>query len=492
MCRILGYSSEELLAYNIKSVMDKQSANEIDRVFRTVRLTDSSARSHELKLIRKDGEKCFGEISVSPIASSENGIVGFRGIARDITDRKLAEFEKRQLETRLFQAQKMEAIGTLAGGVAHDLNNVLSGLVSYPEIVLMDLPEESDLRQPLLMIKKSGEKAAAIVNDLLTLARRGLVSREVSNLNRVISDYLESREHQHLLSAHPDVRIETDLQEDLANVWCSPMQLFKVVMNLITNSVEAMPNGGAIRIATVNVDLQEPIGDQEQPKEGKYAAMRISDDGIGIASDEIQRIFEPFYTKKAQGKSGTGLGMAIVWGTVKDHKGFIDVESKVGEGTTFNIYIPVTSEEMEEVVESASPEPKNALRGRGESILIVDDIEDQRELLSGMLERLGYTATAMPDGESAVNYLKEHTVDLVILDMLMPPGMDGLDTYKKITENNPHQKAVIVSGYSETERVKEALRLGAGGYIKKPYTVNQLASAIRSELDRDIDPRRPE
>ena len=490
MCKILGYSPEELHAFNIRAVADEQSAKEIHRVFRTVQRAGSSTRSHELELIRKDGEKCYSEISVSPIISSENENVGFRGIARNITDRKMAELEKRQLEARLFQAEKMEAIGTLAGGVAHDLNNVLSGLVSYPEMILLDLPEESPLRKPIRMIQKSGEKAAAIVNDLLTLARRGLVSREVSSLNRVISDYLESREHQHLLKTHPNVRIETVLREDLANVSCSPMQLFKVVMNLITNSAEAMPNGGAIRIETANVDLQEPEGDSEQPKGGQYAAMRISDDGIGIAPDDLERIFEPFYSKKAPGISGTGLGMAIVWGTVKDHKGHIDVVSKVGEGTTFNISFPATREKMMEVAEAASLKSKSPLRGRGESILIVDDIEDQRELLSNMMERLGYTVTALPDGEAAVHYLKEHTADLVILDMLMPPGIDGLDTYRKIKKNNPLQKAVIVSGYSETERVKEALRLGAGGYIKKPYTVNQLASAIRSELDRVAEPHR--
>ena len=402
-------------------------------------------------------------------------------LTNEIEQRKKTEIERLKLETQLQRAQKMEAIGTLAGGVAHDLNNILSGLVSYPELLLMELEEDSPLRAPILTIKKSGENAASVVNDLLTLARRGVAVTEVLNLNSIISDYLNSPEFEKLEFEHGDVRIVTELEENLMNMAGSPIHLTKTVMNLVSNAIEAMTSGGNVIIKTENRYVDKPVGGYDTIAEGDYVVFSVSDSGIGISSKDIERIFEPFYTKKVMGLSGTGLGMAVVWGTVKDHHGYIDVQSLENKGTTFTIYFPVT---RQEIPADAKPFSIDIYKGNGESILVVDDIAEQREIASGILTVLGYKVTSVPSGEAAVRFLEDHPADLLVLDMIMDPGMDGLDTYARALEIRPGQKAIIASGFSETERVKEAQNLGAGAYVKKPYTIEKLGLAVREELDR--------
>lgn len=396
----------------------------------------------------------------------------------DITEIKLAEEERAKLEARLLQAQKMETIGILAGGVAHDLNNILSGIVSYPELILMDLPEGSPLRKPILTMQKSGEKAAVVVQDLLTLARRGVTVEEVINLDHIISEQLKSPEFEKLKSFHPNVEFDVHLEKDLLNVKGSAAHLSKTVMNLISNAAEAMPAGGKIFLSTENVTLDRPVKGYEHIMEGDYVTVTVADSGIGISKKEMDRIFEPFYTKKVMGRSGTGLGMAVVWGTVKDHSGYIDVQSTKGKGTTFTLYFPVTREEVDTKTHSLI---QNYM-GRGEPILVVDDVEEQREIASALLKKLGYSVVAAGSGEEAIKYLKDESADLVILDMIMDPGIDGLETYRRILEINPRQKAIITSGFSETDRVKEARKLGARTYLKKPYALEKIGLAVQKAL----------
>jgi CheY-like chemotaxis protein len=375
----------------------------------------------------------------------------------------------------------MEAIGTLAGGVAHDLNNILSGLVSYPELILMDLPDDSSLKEPIMTIQQSGQKAAAIVQDLLTLARRGVSVRKVIDFNQVIEQYLNSPEHQKILEYHPSVDVIAHLEPDMLNIMGSPVHLSKTIMNLVSNAAEAMLNGGHIRIVTETRYIDKSLKGYDTVKEGDYVTLKVSDDGIGISPEDIDRIFEPFYTKKTMGRSGTGLGMAVVWGTVKDHSGYIDIQSELGKGTAFTLYFPITRKEMEKEKAKISAD---MYKGRGESILIVDDVSEQRKIASEMLKKLGYNVTSVPSGEEALTYLKENAADLLVLDMIMNPGIDGLETYKKILQFHPDQKAVIASGYSESDLVKEAQSMGAGVYIKKPYSFEKIGMAVKGELVR--------
>ena len=426
--------------------------------------------SSERILLQADGEGVPILKTVAPIVLSGRKCLLESFI--DITETK-------KLEAQLQRAQKMEAIGTLAGGVAHDLNNILSGLVSYPELLLMDLPEESHLRNPILTIQKSGQKAAAIVQDLLSMARRGVAVREVVNLNPIISEYLKSPEYQKLLAFHPNIHIRTNLEPDLLEILGSPAHLSKTVMNLVSNAAEAMPNGGEITISTDNRYIDRPVRGYDYVEEGDYVTLTAADTGIGISKKDLERIFEPFYTKKVMGRSGTGLGMAVVWATVKDYRGYIDVQSTPGKGTTFTLFFPVTREKA--AGDKSRPSIEDYM-GNGESILVVDDVEEQREIASRMLKKLGYTVTSVSSGEEAIDYLKGNSAHLLILDMIMEPGIDGLETYKKIIEFHPGQKALIVSGFSETVRIKEVQRLGAGAYIRKPYSLEKIGLTVRDEL----------
>jgi PAS domain S-box-containing protein len=433
---------------------------------------------NETKL--RNGERVWIAWTYKPIFNDDGLIKEILSIGNDITDLKLADIEKKDLQAQLQRAQKMEAIGTLAGGVAHDLNNILSGIVSYPELLLMDLEQDSPLIKPILTIQKSGEKAAAIVQDLLTLARRGVAATEVVNLNSIVSEYLLSPEHEKLLLDHPDVKVSHHLESNLLNILGSPVHLSKTVMNLVSNAAEAMPEGGHISIRSENRHQDKPLNAFDDIGKGDYVVLTVKDNGIGISPEDIERIFEPFYTKKSMGRSGTGLGMAVVWGTVKDHRGYIDIKSKEGKGTAINLYFPVTRQELDRddrLFDLA------AIKGNGESILIIDDIAEQRQIASEMLEKLGYRVTTVASGEAAVDYLVNHTVDLIVLDMIMDPGIDGLETYQKILQIRPGQKTIIASGYSESERVKEAQRIGAGTYIKKPYLIEKFGRAVKTELN---------
>jgi len=389
--------------------------------------------------------------------------------------------EQKRLEAQFRQAQKMEAIGALAGGVAHDLNNILSGIVSLPELLLMDLPQDSPLKKPILTIQKSGEKAATIVQDLLTLARRGVAVKEVVNLNHIIFEYFKSPQYEKIKSFHPDMQVETRIEDDILKIEGSSVHLEKTIMNLISNAAEAMLNGGKVTISAKNRYIDKPIKGYDEVKEGDYVVLNVADTGIGISPEDMERIFDPFYTKKTMGRSGTGLGMAVVWGTVKDHKGYIDVKSTEGKGTTFTLYFPVTRKEMAKDESLFSMED---CIGHGESILVVDDVEEQREIASVMLRKLGYSVTSVSSGEEAMEYMKNNSADLLVLDMIMDPGINGRETYERIIKFHPEQKAIIASGFSETEDVKKALELGAGQYIKKPYTLEKIGIAVRDELKK--------
>jgi PAS domain S-box-containing protein len=437
-------------------------------------IQDGFVRNEELQLIKNNGDPMICSVSAVAIKDEKGDVEYYDGVIEDVTERK-------KLELQLQKSQKMEAIGTLAGGVAHDLNNILSGVVSYPELLLMDIPEGSPLQKPLLTIQESGLKAAAIVQDLLTLARRNVSVTEVMNLNQLIEKYLNSPENTKILEYHPGVEVETNLQSNTFNIQGSPVHLSKTIMNLVSNAAEAMPSGGVIRITTENQYIDSPIRGYEALEEGNYVKLTVSDNGVGISPEDIDQIFEPFYTKKTMGRSGTGLGMAVVWGTIKDHNGYIDVQSKLGEGTSFSLFFPMTRNELPE--EKPNTMTKKYL-GNGESILIVDDVQQQREIASSILKKLGYNVSSVSSGEEAVVYMQENSADLLVLDMIMNPGIDGLETYRNILKVNPRQKAIIASGYSESKQVKAAQQIGAGSYLKKPYSFEKIGLAVKSELQR--------
>jgi PAS domain S-box-containing protein len=487
MCEMFGYHYEQACQLTVEDLSSSEAPYKQTDTLRWIELAaKGEAQLFEWRAKNKAGELFWVEVNLKK--SMIGGVNRLLAVVRDISQRKKieeakkeAEQENKRLEAQLQRSHKMEALGLLAGGVAHDLNNVLSGIVSYPELLLMDLPEDSPLRAPISTIQDSGQKAATIVQDLLTLARRGVTTTEVLNLNNIVADYLRSPEHLKLKNFNPNVDIETHLSSEIPYIQGSNVHLNKTVMNLISNAAEAQPNGGRIVITTENRYIDKPIKGYDQVLEGDYVVLSVKDWGTGIAPDDLKRIFEPFYTKKVMGRSGTGLGMAVVWGTVQDHKGYIDVKSIEKKGTTFDLYFPLT---RDEVAQKHSIKSIEDFKGHKESILVVDDVKTQREIAANMLSKLNYVVSSVSDGEEAVQYIKNKSPDLVVLDMIMDPGIDGLDTYKRMIEIHPGQKAIIVSGFAETDRVKKTQRLGAGEYIKKPYTIEKIGSAIKQELNR--------
>ncbi len=438
--------------------------------------------------IHRVGDTLIGESFTPNLLSGNVHLSATASVLRDSRGEVIAAIEcirdnteRKKIEERLQRAEKMEALGTMAGGVAHDLNNVLGVLVGYSELLLMEIPENHPKRKPISMILKSSQRAAAIIEDLLALTRRGVAVSTVVNLNSIVDEHFRSPEFENLISNHVHVNYRVDLARDLLNIKGSPVHLTKTITNLVSNASEAIAGPGVVSLRTQNCYIDRPVSGYDAVREGDYVVLTISDNGMGISPQDIKKIFEPFYTKKVMGRSGTGLGLAVVWGTVKDHNGYIDVQSTEGEGTTFSLYFPVTREAAHDEEE---PSPVSEYMGKGEAILVVDDIDAQRMLATQMLERLNYSVTAVSGGEDALEHLRYNKVDLVVLDMIMDPGIDGLETYSLMLQVNPDQKAIIVSGYSETDRVKEAQRLGAGAYIRKPYILETLGMAVRREIDK--------
>ena len=400
-------------------------------------------------------------------------------ISTDISDLKKAEEEKQKMQQHLQQAQKMEAVGILAGGVAHDLNNILSGIVSYPDLLLATLPDDSDLRKPLETMQTAGRKAAAIVRDLLTLARRGIRVEEEIDLGGLVREYLKSAECAALLRSHENVRIVPPTVEVPQPVTGSSVHISNILMNIVVNAAEAMPDGGTITISLDQVSLDTQPEGFLAWRAGKYVKLTVSDTGIGIPEEFQGRVFDPFFSRKRVGSSGTGLGLAIVWGTVMDHNGFITLDSAQDKGTAFHIFLPMRDNQNESNLGKRSQEP---VRGQGQSVLVVDDIDNQRQIATEILTYLGYAVSSVESGEAAVRFLMKHPVDLVLLDMIMQPGIDGLETYKRILEIRPGQKALIVSGYSQVDRIDEARRLGLDQYLSKPYTLLNISEAVHKAL----------
>ncbi|MCP4690014.1 MAG: response regulator, partial [Desulfobacterales bacterium] len=489
MAKMLGYASPERMRAEIQNVGRQlhPSAEKRRELVRRV-LKEGAVMNFEVRMRRRDGSDIWTSVNCYAVNDRETGaFLCLEGAVMDISARKnmeKAEEALRESEAKLARSRKIESLGLLAGGVAHDLNNVLSGIVSYPELILLRLPENSELREPVKAILNTGRKAAAIVQDLLTMARGVATPVEPLNLNTVIEEYLHSPEFDKLAMVHPGVVVEVRPAADLFNVKGSHVHIMKVVMNLVSNAAEAVDDGGRVVVSTMNRYIDRPVAGYDDVNMGEYAVLSVSDDGSGISSEDLERIFEPFYSRKAMGRSGTGLGLAIVWNVVQDHHGYIDVISDEN-GATFELYFPITREAAADKMLSI---PMEVYKGNGETILVVDDVESQREVVREMLETLGYKVDVVSSGEEAVEYIKERAADLVVLDMIMDPGISGRETYERMIKVHPGQKAVIASGYAETEDVKETQKAGAGPYIKKPLTMEMLGLAVREELKSSASP----
>ena len=472
--KALGYSRKELLKMRVFEVDMIMTEDIWDTHWNDLRNQGSFTLETSHKC--KSGEIIPVELTVNYM--EYEGQEYNCAFARDISERQRTEAQRQELQEQLERAQRMESLGILAGGVAHDLNNMLGPVVGYTELILLGLKEDDKMRKRVERIAKSAGGAADVIQDLLALARRGRYEMVPTALNEVVAQYFDSPSYLKLIEQRPDVEINVSLDEKAGNLLGSEPHLSKVVMNLVVNAFDAMPEGGKLSVSTELKYIEELEEGNIEIQSGRYLILRIVDTGGGIATEDIDRIFEPYYSKKKMGKSGSGLGLSVVYGIVKDHKGYYDIKSKIGEGTEFILYFPVSNEKRK--LEQLS---EDQMLG-SENILVVDDIPEQREMATELLESLGYSVETVKSGRKALDYLERNQVDVVALDMIMEEDFDGLDTYREIIKRWPDQKVIIVSGYSSTERVEEMQRLGAGAYVRKPYTRGSLSRAVRDMLDK--------
>ena len=399
-------------------------------------------------------------------------------IAEDLTEQKRGQRDREMLATQRHRASKMEALGLLAGGVAHDLNNILSGVVSYPDLLIHSLTKDDPLLEPLTTIRDAGERAALVVHDLLTITRGAVSISEVVELNDVVAEVLESPEFKSLTTTHAGILIESTPCAQPISIKCSPVHLKKCLFNLLTNAFEAIGGARTGRVQVV-VNRQERLPKSADPVLDAvgYAVIEVRDDGPGIDPEDLEHIFEPFFTSKVMGRSGTGLGLAVVWNTIKDHRGHIDVRSGA-TGTTFLLYLPLCDQPADE--SEALPALE---RGSGECILVVDDEKTQLRVTTELLAYLGYRVVPASDGRAALDAIRErHDIALVVLDMIMPRGWSGLRTFEEIQRERSGIPTLIVSGYAETGDVAAIQQQSGATFLPKPFTMAELGLAVQQAL----------
>jgi len=385
-------------------------------------------------------------------------------------------------QAQLARAKRLETAGTIAGQIAHDFNNLLTPLMAYPSMIRKDLAEGSQGREVLDIMEKTAHDMAHITQQLLSLSRRGRIDQKEFNVNDIVQQALSLLKGTKL---PPGIQIQTAIAEDLDKVKGGDDQILRVVQNIFNNAIDAMGEQGTLSVKTENVKVSEPIGHYDTIRPGEYVRIMIGDTGCGIPDAVKDRIFDPFFsTKKATRRRGSGLGLSVVHGIVKDHGGYVDLQTVEGKGSVFSLYLPV-------VEQPAAAAAEGVLKGGHETILIVDDDPTQIEVNSRILSSLGYTVHGVESGEEAVAFVRKNTVDLIVLDIVMPLGIDGLETYRRIKEVNPDQRAIIVSAFDELEKVTKMQSMGAGQFIRKVVSLETLGRAVRQELDKALRGRTP-
>jgi len=433
---------------------------------------------YELAILTAQGNLRWIYISVTPQVAADGSYTSALAAVLDITEKKNSERLQIETQQKLERAERMESLGLLAGGVAHDLNNMLGPVAGYADLLLREVTPDSKMAGRIQKIARSAHDAANVIQDLLTLARRGRYQMAPLLINDVIRVYLESPGFEELRRRHPGIVVDLDLCPSLGMINGSSAHLSKVIMNLVSNAFEAMTESGSLTIRTEQKRLNSLIGGHTLIAPGDYVLVYAKDSGVGIPQEDMDKIFEPYFSKKKMGHSGSGLGLSVVYGVVKDHHGYYDVFSETGKGTEFVLYFPVCSDRVSDNLDQSS------VIGGTETILVVDDLPEQRELSQDMLGSMGYSVSIARNGHEAIAFLKKQSVDIVLLDMIMDSDFDGLDTFREILKINPKQACIIVSGYAETERVREMQQLGAGPYVRKPFVLDDIGKAVRDVLSR--------
>ena len=468
----LGYTPEQFFELKLSDIIPREHARST-----LAQLGKQNQNGSPAKITLETTHTGTGgdliPVEIQSRAISYRGRNVILNVARDVTARIEAEKEKKHLESQLIHSQKMEAVGTLAGGIAHDFNNLLMGIQGYISLMRLQTEENDPNTEYLEGIENAVMNAANLTNQLLGFARKGKYTLRQTSINRIVENSTKM-----FTRTRKEIVIHLSLQDQIWGVKVDQGQIEQVLINLYLNAWHAMPDGGDIYIQTENVYLSDDFCAPFEVPAGNYVKTSITDTGFGISDDIIERVFEPFFTTKDVGK-GTGLGLASAYGIIKNHNGVIRVYSELGNGTTFNIYLPASDDKIVQDHQTSS----EMLKGQ-EKILLVDDEEGTIRVEKLMLKKLGYSVVPALSGQEAVQLYKENkmTLDLVALDMIMPE-MNGKDTYEELKRINPQVKVLLVSGYSLNKQIEELMDRGCNGFIQKPFNIVQLSQKLREVLE---------
>lgn len=460
---VLGWASEDLVGKQPWIVHPDDLVKVKELHCRA--LMGESGTGFEYRVGTKTGSIKWISHSWSP-EFTEGRVQEIVSIMRDISEQK-------RLQEQIFQAQKMESVATLAGGIAHDFNNLMATVLGYASLLRMELGNSHPADKSLSVIEESASRAGALARQLLAYAREGKCEPQVLILNEIVRGAIRFCEHL----IPPNIRLELDLDPSVPNILADPTQMHQVVMNLCTNGIEAMPDGGRIAFRTRGVRFSKRSPNlPEGLAPGSYVSLRIRDTGCGMDKATLARVFEPFFTTQFVGR---GLGLAAIHGIVTNHGGVVSVESEIGKGTTFTVYLPATKQALKKT------EPLKAGTFRGnETILIIDDEPSILNITERILQRFGYQILLATSGEEALELAQNYkgTIHLALLDLSMP-RLAGTETYPRLAALRPDMKVIISTGYTLDEPAQRLLKAGAQGFIQKPYTIDGLARRVREILD---------
>ncbi len=475
--RFTGQTTAQLEDRGSAEVVHPEDRDRMDAVWRRGILAGKAFET-ACRIRRRDGEYRHMAVRAVPVRDDSGGVREWVGTHTDITEQVEVEEQLRRTESQLLQAQRMEAVGRLAGGVAHDFNNILTVITSASQVLLETLPANSEAHADVVDIEQAAKRAAYLTRQLLAFSRRQVLQMQVLSLNAIVED-IETILRRVIGG---DVELHTRLSADLGTVRADPGQIEQVIMNLAVNARDAMPDGGHLTIETANVDIgAEYAGTHLGVEPGAYVALLVSDTGQGMDAMTRAQIFEPFFTTKGPGK-GTGLGLSTVYGIVKQCDGTIWVYSEPGKGAAFKIYLPRT----EEFAARAAPTPPVSVTDNlhgGEVILLAEDEIGVRVHSARVLRRAGYTVLDAPDGAGALALAQGWSgpIDLLITDMIMP-GMGGRSLAERVTERYPSIAILFMSGYTDDDVVRQG-GVGAPAFLQKPYTPSSLARKVREVLE---------
>jgi two-component system, cell cycle sensor histidine kinase and response regulator CckA len=465
-----GYHEDEIVGELFKTVLlSRNNVPSLDEEILARTIFGGSWKG-ECFCRRKDDSDFPVFLSTGQVKDTQGQVIGILGIAQDITDRK-------RLEEQLFVSQKMEAVGLLAGGVAHDFNNLLSVIMGYSDLILDGFPPDDPRWQQVQQIKKAGLRATSLTRQLLAFSRKQVFQPKVLDINALLTDFNKMLRRM----VGEDIELVSVLKPGLGQTKADPGQIEQVIMNLVVNSRDAMPTGGQLIIETANEDLDEAYRRSHPPVQpGRYVMISVTDTGVGMDRKTQARIFEPFFTTKEQGR-GTGLGLAVVYGIVKQSEGYIWVYSELGKGTTFKIYFP----RIDEPAQSVQTDRGEAELVRGsETILLAEDADPLRDLTRAMLEKNGYTVLAAENGKEAIRIAErqDRPIQLLLTDVVMP-GMSGRELANYLVAKRPDMRVLYMSGYTSDSIVRHGVLDPGISFIEKPFSQEGLMRKLREVLD---------